>query len=108
MSLSFSKGTARPGKEIQLTMKAPVGLSAIDRSVQLLGETNDIEENDVRIHFLFVPFIKVRIIIVCHFQYVTSAVFGVILVLFSRIQNRITPNADSFHAMFVSCSHQFY
>ena len=93
-------------------MKAPVGsvfaLSAIDRSVQLLGETNDIEEKDVGIHFLFVPFIKVRIIIVCHFQYVTSAIFGVVLVLFFRIRNRITPNADSFHAMFVSCSHQFY
>ena len=43
--------TSRPGEEIQLTVKASsdsvFALSAVDRSVQLLAETNNIKEGDV-------------------------------------------------------------
>ena len=61
--MSFSESQMKPGSNVSINLQAAPGsrfaLSAVDKSVQLLGATNDIKASKVRISFeYFLSYLK--------------------------------------------------
>ena len=58
--MSFRNTVSRPGDDVELVLEATPGskfaVSAVDSSIRLMGETNDIKENQVQNNRLLLDF----------------------------------------------------